>query len=449
MKKILSAIVACVLILSAVLFTSCDDISENDIISELGGSSASSDTETAKDTETTEPDEPVKVDSINGKNARQLFEKFYEELKSLKSCDMSVSEMSSENGKLVTETMEIKRNNDSSYIYMSGKDGYMKVWIIGGMAYVDMNGQKLKTNDVTEIFEENLFDSFVSEVMTEVPEMYLKKLESAQLYSYNGEYYCTVKISAKENEQMTGESEAYEDTIYFGADGSVKRTVSISEDGSTITTNIKSVGKPVTITKPADADSYYEKGGSTGAGDQDPEVYAIYDELCDIIGEMSVYTMYVDLDSTEYAMVAGYEVDRKGNKYLGVVMDGVTSEMWYVGGVAYVSQNNSQPQRTQYDQDMKESIDSIAGMKDSISDNRIDGNLMSGLTYEKISATEYTLSFSVRGSETFVDYTFFFDASYSYITVYVEVGSENTVEQSMVYEFNSINDPALEVVAPI
>lgn len=448
MKKIISLITALLLMLSALSLASCDDMLAYDV-GDVLESTAVSETDAVTETEQMPPAAPVEVDSVNGMNARQLFEKFYEELKSIKSCDMSVSEMSSENGKLVTETVEIKLNNDSSYMYMSGKDGYMKVWIIGGMAYVDMNGQKLKTNDWTEIFEENLFDSFVSEVMTEVPEMYLKKLESAQLYSYNGEYYCTVKFSAKENEQMTGESEAYEETIYFGADGSVKRAVAISEDGSTTTTNIKSVGKPVTITKPADADSYYEKGGSTGAGDQDPEVYAVYDELCDIIGEMSVYTMYVDLDSTEYAMVAGYEVDRKGNKYLGVVMDGVTSEMWYVGGVAYVSQNNSQPQRTQYDQDMKGSIDSIAGMKDSISDNRIDGNLMSGLTYEKISATEYTLSFSVRGSETFVDYTFFFDASYSYITVYVEVGSGNTVEQSMVYEFNSINDPALEVVAPI
>ena len=71
MKRIISLILACMMIFGALTLSSCVPINEKD------GDAQS--TTTAGTTATTAPQEPVPVDSVNGKGAKQLLEKFFDD----------------------------------------------------------------------------------------------------------------------------------------------------------------------------------------------------------------------------------------------------------------------------------------------------------------------------------------------------------------------------------
>ena len=104
MKRIISLILACMMIFGALTLSSCVPINEKD------GDAQS--TTTAGTTATTAPQEPVPVDSVNGKGAKQLLEKFFSDYKNSKSFDLSMSMTTTEDGVTLTDSIDMKLTED-------------------------------------------------------------------------------------------------------------------------------------------------------------------------------------------------------------------------------------------------------------------------------------------------------------------------------------------------
>ena len=299
-------------------------------------------TTTQGTTATTVPQEPVPVDSVGGMGAKQLFEKFFEDFTNSKSFDFSASMTTTEDGKTVTENVEFKIDEGGELymsMFMDGMD--MKIWFVDGVVYVATEGQKYKSSnqDVDDIFGEGFVDSFVSELpSTDHHDTYMKKLEAAQIYSYGGLYYFSVSVSAEEAKQMDMGDEAYTETIYFNSSGAVTKIIDRSAT-STMTLNLNSYGKKVTITPPADPNSFVDM--TDQGGGQVSDEYAVYEQVCEVLTSATAYSV-VWYDDELYM---SYETDGEGEHILANWGSNVY-EIWYIDGQYYLSRNGEAPLET-------------------------------------------------------------------------------------------------------
>ncbi len=435
MKRNISLALICVFTLSSLLFSSCRKV-------DTTGDGQGSSSVTTVTTSTTEaPAKPVPVDSVNGMSAKQLMEKFLNDYTNSKSFDLAMTMTSVVDGTTTTERMETKLNDKDVYVYTTMDGGYMKVWCVDGVVYVDMNGEKYKANTgIEDIFGDGFIDELLSSMPTAFPEEYMEKVKKAQIYSHGGEYYFSVTFTAAEAEQMGEGDEEYTETIYFDSTGKVKRMFAKTKDTS-MTLIVNSYGKAVSITKPADADKYVVKGN---AGSQDPEVYAVYEQLLDTIANAEIYQMIIAMNEAPYIY---YETDGN-NKYAGVYEEGQWMEMWSVDGQGYVAVGEEYPVKTSVTEEMLSSFSQVESLKMYIVNSKFNGDAMTDLeltnvTYDKL------LSFTVEISTDYkYHYTFTFDEQMLDISVYV-LTVEGTSCESVSYYFGSINEEDFEVVAPI
>ena len=185
MKKILIIAVACILTLSSFLFTACDKRTDD----------SRSEQTTAQTQEKTEAEKPVPVQSANGKNGKQLFEDAIANYTTASSFDLSMTMETTEEGAKTVQKVEMKINESSMYINMDLEDQKMKMWFVDDVLYMEMDDEKYKMSgaSVEDIFGENFVEGILSELPSnesDTPDAYLKKLETAQIYSYKGIYYC-------------------------------------------------------------------------------------------------------------------------------------------------------------------------------------------------------------------------------------------------------------------
>ena len=270
MKKIISLVLAFIFVIGTLTLSSCVPIRKID------GDAES--TTTQGTTATTAPQKPVPVDSVNGMGAKQLFEKFFEEFTNSKSFDFNAIITTVEEGKIVTENVEFKIDESGElYVSMFAEGMDMKIWFVDGVVYVETEGQKYKSSnqDVDDIFGEGFFDEFISIAPDEQYDAYFKKIEGAQIYSYGGLYYFSFSVTAEEAEQMGVGDEGYTETVYLKADGTITKIVDKSATSS-MTLNLNSYGKKVTITPPDDPDSFVDMTDQ-GGGHISAE-YAAYEQ---------------------------------------------------------------------------------------------------------------------------------------------------------------------------
>ncbi len=268
MKRIISLALICVLTVSSLLLTSCDVDDEV-----LTDTEKVTDTETEPTTETEAPAEPVPVDSLGGKNPKQLFLQFYDEYSQSKGYDITVTTRTTEDGVTSNMTMTVKFNEASAYVYMKNGDDEIKVWYVDGISYTEVDGEKYKTteSDIDDMFGDGFIDAVVEMLpdKADIPQTYLKKLDEAQLYFYEGLYYCTVNVSDSEAQEM-GEGKGYKETIYFDDNGKVKKIVDEAVD-MYVSAVLTTYGKTVVINAPADAHKFVDlDAGISNGGDNDP-----------------------------------------------------------------------------------------------------------------------------------------------------------------------------------
>ena len=437
MRKIVSVILVCMMTLSAFTLASCTAIKKVD-----GDLQTTVQTTTA----TTEQKEPVPVDSVNGKGARQLLESFFDDYKNSKSFDLSMSMTTTEEGVTTTESVEIKLNDKEMYMAMTMDETDMKIWFVGGVMYVDMAGEKYKTStsDVNDMFGEGFVDELLSTIPTEFPEVYMKKVGDAQIYSYKGVYYFTVTVSAEEAEQMEVGDEEYTETIYFNSIGEVVKIVDKSAT-YTMTLNINSYGKNIVIAPPVDANGFEDitdMGGGQGSSE-----YAVYEWICETLENATTYSMDVSVDGQNMS----YATDGNG-KYLCVFEDTSYQEMWMVGGNGYVAQNGERPIKTSLTKDFKSSFEALEMLKDSVAMPIYESD-MKDIEYIEDYYGASRLSFELEyfdGTSDCYHIEFYTGGNnITIVNIFISVVEENEVVSEIIYHFSEINDNSLKIYAPI
>ena len=439
MKRIISFILVCMMILGVLTLSSCVPIKKID------GDAES--TTTQGTTATTAPQEPVPVDSVGGMGAKQLFEKFFEDFTNSKSFDFSASMTTTEDGKTVTENVEFKIDEGGELymsMFMDGMD--MKIWFVDGVVYVDMGGEKYKSSnqDVDDIFGEGFFDEFISIAPDEQYDAYLKKIEGAQIYSYGGLYYFSFSVTAEEAEQMGVGDEGYTETVYLKADGTITRIVDKSVTSS-MTLNLNSYGKKVTITPPADPNSFEDM--TDQGGGQVSDEYAVYEQVCEVLDNATTYSMDVYVDGQNMC----YATDGSG-KYLCVFEDTSCQEMWIVGGNGYVAQSGERPVKTSLTKDFKSSFEALEMLKDSVA-MPIDEADMKDLEYiedyYKASRISFELEYFEGTSDCYDIQFYTVGSNIKIVDIFISVVEENEVVSEIAYSFSGINDEDLKIYAPV
>ncbi len=456
MKKILSMVLVIIMLSLSLLLNACDSDKPDRGANENQTTDTGTETETETDTETeseseTEsgpsspvPSGPIAVTDVNGMNGRQLIERFVEEFSATELYDMSVTTKSKEDGVTTTLRVDMKINETAVYVYTLNGDAYIKVWCVDDTMYVDMLGEKYKTTgqDVDDIFGEGMMSDLFGDVLSDLPESYLEKAKNAQIYSQNSLYYFTVTVTASEAMEMGEGEEGYTETIYVDSTGTLKKIVDKQGTDETILT-LNSYGKPVVITAPDDAESYIEILG-VGPGDQDPQIYAVYQTLCEKLEAATVYTMECLLDDEPYLR---YATDGSG-EYIGCYDEDHFYEMWFVGNTGYVSLDGEGAEVTDATEDISSAMLLARTLLSMVADP-VSGTDMTYLTLTQGEGTDQILTFEIEYMEGVSDlYTITYDQQMTTIAIKITSSYDGDAETSE-YRFGYVNDPDFRVEAPL
>lgn len=452
MKKILVIVLVCVLTLSSFLFTACDERVDNN------SKKPSEETTGQPQNNTVTEENPMPVPSVKGKNARQLFEDAISAYTSSTTFDVSMSMETTEDGKTTTEKIAYKFTDTEMYFDIELDEQDMTIWFVDNTVYLEMDDEKYKASNtsIADVLGEDFFDQLLAEFPTDIsdiPEAYIKKMEGSQIYSYKGIYYFSVTVTDEEAVEMELGEKGYTETIYFDANGAIKKIVAKDAE-STMTVLINSYGKDVTITKPENADTFVEQSfdsdnklpsdtpSDSDHGNQDPQTYAVYEQLLDKIDNATSYIMGIDLDEEPYI---SYQIDSKGGKFVYVTeSENSTYEMWIVDGQGYVSINGEKPLKCEITSDMLQSFDSVESLKDYLVKMKVLGDDMIGLSISNTTIPgEKLLTFSVKNSSSEDLYSFTFGNSY--IDALITTTS-NGQSETIKYIFDFVD---MEVYAPI
>ena len=438
MKRSISLALVCVLLAFSLALTACDI--GNDVITDTETKPVT-EKQTDTETETEASKEPVPVDSLGGKNPKQLFLQFYDEYTQSKGYDITMTSRMTEEGVTSNQTVTVKVNETSIYVYMKYDEEEMKIWYVDGIMYTEMDGEKVKTSnsDIDDIFGDGFIEQISSTFpdKADLPQTYLDKLEKAQLYSYDGLYYCTVNVTDSEAQEM-GEEKGYKETLYFDANGKLKKAVDEAVDVYQCLV-LTSYGTTVVINAPADAHKFVDmdNGGNSG-GDNDPQAYAKYTQVCDAIAAADVYELNFLIDEQVYM---DYATDGQ-NQYLGVYENNSYYSIWKIGNTGYASVDNGTPVQSQLTEDVLGSFSNASTMKNSIAE-KLPNASMSDLRVET-SQGETIISFS----DSSCYYTYVYDDEFTFIQVTIESVSGQDIE-SITYIISIIDDPNFQITRPI
>ncbi len=442
MKKIIIIAISCILTLSSFLFTACEKRIDNN------ENKSSEQTTAQTQNNTVNEEKPMPIPSVKGKNGRQLFEDAMSSYTSSTTFDIAMTMESTENGTKTTEKMEYKIGSNSMYFDIEMGEQDMTIWFVDNTLYLEMGDEKYKAanTNIADVLGENFFDELLSELPTDIsdiPEAYMKKMESAQIYSYKGTYYFSVTVTDEEAVEMELGEKGYTETMYFDSNGAIKKIVA-KDAKETMTVLINSYGKDVEISTPENADEFVEKPieEEAGPGVQDHATYAVYEDILDTLRNATSYIMSIEMNERPYIF---YEVDAVGGKYTAVLESESIYEMWLVNGQGYVCINNDTPLKTNELSTILKSMESAESTKDYITESPIHGDEMSHLTISNTSNSgEKNLSFSVI--KTDLIYTYSFTYAETYVDVFI-TKFENGETETLKYIFDF--DFQFRVTAPI
>ena len=452
MKKFIIITLVCILTLSSFLFTACDERVDNN------ANKQSEQTTDQPQNNTVTEEKPIPVPSVKGKNARQLFEDAMSDYTSSKTFDVAMSMESTKDGEKTIEKIAYKINDTEMYLDIELEEQDMTIWFVDNTVYLEMDDEKYKAanTSIADVLGENFFDELLGELPTDIsdiPEAYMKKMEGSQIYSYKGIYYFAVTVTDKEAVEMNLGEKGYTETMYFDSNGAIKKIVDKTSD-KTLTVLINSYGKDITITKPENADTFVEQSfdssedipsdtpSDSDHGSQDPQNYAIYEQLLDKIDNATSYIMSIDLYEKPYI---SYQADSKGGRFVYVTeSENSAYEMWIVDGQGYVSINGEKPIKCEITSDMLQSFDSVESLKDYLVKMKVLGDDMIGLSISDTTIPgEKLLTFSVKNASSEDLYSFTFGNSYIEALI---TTTSNGQSESIEYIFDFVN---MEVYAPI
>ena len=179
MKKKFLALI-CFLLLVSVLLCSCTIVIERPTENtgddpESGAQNGTS--QTTKQTDNTKKPTPngeqesQKIEKINGMSARDLVKNFYKEYASLTSLDIVIDTFTTVEGERYQIHEELKLNGSDVYMLMDVDGEEIKIWNVGGVLYVDGQGEKVRADiDIEEYTGTSINDMLTSYLSEQLPD---------------------------------------------------------------------------------------------------------------------------------------------------------------------------------------------------------------------------------------------------------------------------------------
>ncbi len=213
------------------------------------------------------------VATLNGKTPKELYELSRGILQEATSYSVTASQVitMTANGQKLTmnQTAISKLNGDNSYMKMTNdfvSDANMEAWYVDGIVYSSMAGVKAKAEITKEEYMQNYMNTDPSETtLLDIPESWFKDIkfkEEKDGWSLNfvvdGTKYTELFGNLGLNASVSGNVKY---TLFFDEDGNVEKLNSVFDANVSgvkahyVTESIIKI-EPVTITPPADADSY-------------------------------------------------------------------------------------------------------------------------------------------------------------------------------------------------
>jgi hypothetical protein len=457
MKKIISIVLACIMMLVPFSLIACDSETQTPKPEK---------TETAQQPQTpekpqtpTQPEEPEQPQEpaepeqpeeptpllVSGMNAKQLFEKFYAEFTEVLQFDLSITSRTVQEGETVTERMDLKMNESAVYVHMEADDTPITIWCVDDVLYADMDGIKYKASGMglDDILGEGALDELLAELDGEMPEDYLAKFGEAEILAEGDLYYFSVTFTAAEAEAMELGEVGFTETYYVDATGTVKKLVEVKE-GEEMTIVLNSYGVPVTITAPEDPDSFLE-APTEGPGDQDPDVYGIYEALCDTLAGATSYSLDYYIDDELYM---SHKTDGEG-QYVLVCETDPDYEVWEVDGKVYKRFVGEDATETDGEEDTYVICARMLAENNlRVVSSAIPGDRMLDLELAEGEDGELILTFMVEYENEDSYYTITFDAEMTSVHIHVYSLMYEETELVIEYFFDNINDAELTVEVP-
>lgn len=446
MKKLISILLACAVLFLPLLLIACDADTPTPQTPEVT-QKPQAPTEPQTPTKPEEPEEPEEPTPllVNGMNAKELMEKFYAEFTEVWQYDLSITSSSTLEGETVSECMDIKMNESAAYVHMESDGTSITVWCVDDVLYADMDGFKYKASGKTldDILGEGTIDALFAELDGEMPEEYLAKFAEAEIVA-DGDLYCfSISFTAAEAQEMEMGEDAFTETYYVDATGTVKKLVEVKgEEEFTIVLN--SYGVPVTVTAPDDPDNFME-APVEGPGEQDPDVYGIYEALCDTLANATSYSLNYYIDDELYM---SHKTDGEG-QYVMIYETDPAYEVWVVDGKAYKCFVGESVTETDGEEDTYVvAALLLAESRLRIVSTAISGDRMLDLELTEGEDGELMLTFMVEYENDDDYYTITFDAEMTSVHIYVYSLMYEETELVIEYFFEDINDAELTVEVP-
>ena len=387
------------------------------------------------------PEGAVAVDTVNGMNATQLFEKFITEYSASTAYDIRISMKQTFDEETMTISMAVMLTSDAVYYAMAAEGSLVKIWVVDGTAYMFSDGEKIKQTGVSieDIFGDGTFESLIDSVVTDIPDEYYTQLAEAQLYYYEGLYFYIITMF-QEGTGMTTE------IVFFDETGTVVRVVDTA-DGISVTQTINAYGnKPVVITPPEDADEYIDAGATPEAPElpeTEDEIYELYTSICTTMQECESYT--VDIWATGLYLSMRYEV--AGEDKCLAFMDGESwIEQCIINQIGYIRIDYGENIETPLNEEFLESFASVEALlpinvlaKNDLQNPRCSydedwGEIVIEFEYASENNTLTQYKYAIEETGSYIDIT---------VTEIVD-GIEGET-----YSFFFVEDPTLEIKLPI
>ncbi len=444
MKKIIALILA--LTMCAFVLVACDD----DNAAESQNPNETNVTTNTPPAET-EPPVPVKVNDLNGKTPKELWEAASASYPELNSFELYVesSQEETEDGvtyKWVgTQEAKISGNNlyfkytDSEYennvLSEVDEDDCGEATVIDGVGYVDDYEGKLKYSGdgfaAIEYTKDNIAGSIFEEMFGEL--IPATALEGVELYQLGDEYYfdgtttadgAEIKFSARFDKNGIPTELGLDYTLTVG-DRVMKSVLKITN-----------INKPITITAPADAASYADFVAV------DPEGLA---KLQEVIQKLSTATSYsananyttVSADGMHTSTSKTYRVGTDGNAEISV-WNGTNNIYYYKSGTTYYTRTDSNVTEDS-SQSVKDMFTECSAWRTNVCallQQDIQMLKMSSHTYgEQNQLTSYNITVTLRNGNRM---TIGFGSAMEYMTVSLIYETGTSAGQPTSYSFSEI-----------
>ncbi|MBO5355861.1 MAG: hypothetical protein J6B09_07340, partial [Clostridia bacterium] len=192
---------------------------------------------------------------------------------------------------------------------------------------------------------------------------------------------------------------------------------------------------------PDDPDSFIE-APADGAGDQDPEVYGVYEALCDTLASATVYTMDLYMNDLPYLV---YETDGEG-QYAAMYEEDAFYEVWSVNGQGYKCQDEGEVTQIEIDEGVLQAFETMQMMVLVISDP-ISGDLMTDLVLTE-EEDGLVLTFTAGYEDVTNYYTIAFDAQMTSVYFCICTATDTEVDTVVEYFLDHIGDTDFTVEVP-